>query len=492
MARKIPDHADRAVGLLPAAHTRDNWSAFADGIIGRRGQWAEDDDLYVIDALSTKGGNVPDPSIVDYAFLIRDADLALVLAASSIVTLRAEAALLVDEGSPASEGYSLWFYRGPPLSRANNVTAQTVRDLVNAGTILELPSRLSNASVIAIVADELSGADWGIQELEGEFQKLGDLRTLALAFGEQLDRLGELLGLTRDGDDDDTYRIALAWKAAVNVSNGTVEDMLHMASTIESITQVQLLETFPAHMVVYFHGEMISARLRRLLKQMPREGIGVSATSAESLRPFVFGPDGGWFRIQSIYDTVATLYDDPIEAFAVGDRVQLWDVIGDVAGVRRTVVEADQVYDSVYDVRLDSAIGTLPSGWVLLENVTRGVQDPDGFGFEDGYTVYEAVIGTKTLLFLGSALTEFIPGQVVRVLASNEDEFVFTIYDVLPAQAGSPLRASTKLVLIQGFTSVVYDAVVEHVSTEFAELRNINGGLDSPHGELADEWTSPA
>ena len=712
--KKITDHADRTTVLLPTAHARDNWQALSDGIIGRRGAWADDDDLYVIDAGSTKP-TAPDASVIDYAFLVRDADLDTFFGAGVAGTVRALASQLVDEGSPASEGYSLWLYRGPALPRESGVTAQTLADMVDAGTALALPSHLNNAQYAAVVADELAGADWGVQELEGEFNKLLDLRTLALAFGEQLDGLGSLLGITRDGDDDETYRVALAWKAAVNASNGTVEDILRAAATIESVTQVQLLEFFPAHVNVYFHGEVISARLRQMLKQMPREGVGLTITSAESLRPLVFGPDGGWFRATSIYDTKVSLKDEPIDSYAVGDRVRFYDVIYDDASGERTVKAVDSVYDSVYDVTVDAAldvpIGITPpavrlltskkgqnlvgdtlasvtwranrryaifvtvgnasvagltvavsgptgtawaqaakvensagthlmhvwntpgvditgsvalvflvngfptvmdnytaevievddqsgafapahvvqgnvasaseitanmpvvgdrsavivvaskadassppakeAGWsgldtltnvgqsgsypigtvafcqvpvtdpsatatfgvttsglivslkyagffdlvnnyVLLENVTRGVQDPDGFGFEEGYDIYAAATGPKTLIVLGSALSEFIAGQVVRVVGSTGNDGVYTVNAVQSVLAGPTMQASTKLTLVEGLPSAVGDGVVEHASPEYAKARGVHNGTDSPHGEMADEWNSPA
>lgn len=482
--KKIPDHADRTTALLPTAHERTNWQPFVDGIVGRRGAWAEDSELYAIEAGHTN------PAAV--GFIARGSDMEALFGLGGGLFFQTTGAQIVSDESPSSEGFSLWRYTGPAVTFKPGITTQTIVDRIASGEMLALPSGLNNVQLGEWVIHELASAPWGIQELEGEFQKLHTFRHLSLAFGEQLDRLGEALGLTRDGDDDETYRVALAWKAAVNASNGTIEDILRMASTLETITQIQLLETFPAHMVVYFHGEIISARLRRLLQTMPREGVGISITSAESLRPFVFGPDGGWFRIVGVSGAVASLYDEPVDSFAIGDTVRVWDVLGNAAGVTRTVVSVDSVYDSVYDVTVDSAFGALPSGWTLLENVTRGVQDLDGFGFEDAYAIYEAVSGAKTLLLLGSALTELTVEQVVRVEGSTGNDGIYKINAVQAVMAGAPPRTSTKLTLVQALPSSVSDGFVEHVSPEYAKLRGVQDGVDSPHGELSDEWTSPA
>lgn len=713
--KKIPDHADRTAALLPTAHSRDAWKPFIDGIVGRVGEWADDDDLYVIDAGSTKP-TPPDTSTVDYTFLVRDQDLSSIFDASGAALIRAGSAQLVDEGSPASEGYSLWFYRGTAIARASGVTAQTVKDMVDAGTLLQMPAHLDNAAVAALIADELAGAEWGIQELEGEFQKLADLRALATAYGEQLDRLGELLGITRDGVSDAEYRVLLAWKAAVNVSNGTVEDILRMASTIEQVTKIELLETFPAALIAYFHGAVISSGLRRLLHQMPREGVGINVVSGETLNPFVFGPDGGWFRVTDVYDNRVSLKDPPLSHYAVGDRVQFFDVLADSIYDSWTIYEVYDgfLYDDVYDLWLDKpattfmslasplvalaasksnqnvAYDTIPSistkagrryalyvtvgnasvvnlsvavsgptgaswmqaskvqnpagthlmqaftaagvavsgsilltflvngvpttmdnytavlveiddtkgkapthivqvavasassitanmpavgdlsavvvvaskahsgsiptaetGWteiegftrlgqsgsypigtvafyqspvtdasatanfltttsgvavalkfaafydfvrnyILLEDVTRGVQDMDGRGFEDAYAVYEASPGPKTVVLVGASPAEFAIGQVVRIVGSTGNDGTYLINAISTLMAGSPLKPSLKLTMVQAFLSSVADGDLEHVSPGYASLRGVTGGTDSKHGDMVQEWDSPA
>lgn len=70
------------------------------------------------------------------------------------------------------------------------------------------------------------------QALETAFQQLLTLRSLLVATGQQLDDIGKIVGLFRNGLDDTTYRIYLLAQIATNRSHGKRSDLITIAKQI--------------------------------------------------------------------------------------------------------------------------------------------------------------------------------------------------------------------------------------------------------------------
>ncbi len=67
-----------------------------------------------------------------------------------------------------------------------------------------------------------------VQELEDVVFDVRSAFWLDYAIGNQLDIVGDIVGLARKGLDDDPYRNAIKMQIACNVSDGTTEDLLRL------------------------------------------------------------------------------------------------------------------------------------------------------------------------------------------------------------------------------------------------------------------------
>lgn len=96
------------------------------------------------------------------------------------------------------------------------------------------------------------------QELNDAATELLELVSLDGASGVQLDGLGQLIGLERQGLDDDTYKAALKAWIRVNTSGGTIQQLVEVIRLATSSTvadaAVELVEDFPAGFKITFLG----------------------------------------------------------------------------------------------------------------------------------------------------------------------------------------------------------------------------------------------
>lgn len=89
-----------------------------------------------------------------------------------------------------------------------------------------------------------------IQDLEDALDQVLNETDLDTAVGAQLDGIGEIVGEDRSGRTDGPYRIALRTRIALNISEGTIEDLLNLALAISGGTQAEAEEYFPAGFVI--------------------------------------------------------------------------------------------------------------------------------------------------------------------------------------------------------------------------------------------------
>ncbi len=88
-----------------------------------------------------------------------------------------------------------------------------------------------------------------IQELEQVFFQLINERTLAAAAGVQLAGIGSIVGEERNGRNDTVYRRAIEARILINLSNGTLEDVLAVVlrSLPSDIDLTVREDSFPNH-----------------------------------------------------------------------------------------------------------------------------------------------------------------------------------------------------------------------------------------------------
>lgn len=111
------------------------------------------------------------------------------------------------------------------------------------------------------------------QELEDTFQDLLNERALDSAIGQQLDGIGTIVGLSRNGRDDETYREALQAKIFENVGSGEPNTLLNFLKTLTEAEIVEILEYYPATVVLYTNGLVIPNDLVSQVNKVRAAGV---------------------------------------------------------------------------------------------------------------------------------------------------------------------------------------------------------------------------
>lgn len=132
-----------------------------------------------------------------------------------------------------------------------------------------------------------------LQELEDAFYDLLVMRWLSTAEGEQLDAIGQVVGLLRSGMPDEEFRASLSVQIRKNLSQGEPETLIEVLRVTTASTVVELREPTPARVVMDFNGEPIHT-IWKLLTVM--DGLAAGGVRLELNRvpdfPFGFDDDG--------------------------------------------------------------------------------------------------------------------------------------------------------------------------------------------------------
>lgn len=142
---------------------------------------------------------------------------------------------------------------------------------------------------------ELMGTQ--IQELEDAVYQILTDTTLDTAEGAQLDGLGEIVGEDRAGREDGPYRIAIRTRIAINLSEGTIEDLIALALAISGGTQAQAVEYFPAAFEIRILDSLPSGTDPARIQAVVRSGkpAGVRAiTIIHTEPPFQYDTGAGF------------------------------------------------------------------------------------------------------------------------------------------------------------------------------------------------------
>ncbi len=86
------------------------------------------------------------------------------------------------------------------------------------------------------------------QELETAAHPMLEQRSIDLAEGDRLDRIGAIVIVPRGGRDDDDYRLRIRAELAILQSNGTALDLINILQLLTgqaSTTDIKLDEYFP-------------------------------------------------------------------------------------------------------------------------------------------------------------------------------------------------------------------------------------------------------
>ncbi len=75
-------------------------------------------------------------------------------------------------------------------------------------------------------------------------------------FGIILDIIGKIIGLSRNGRNDESYKTLLKIKAEINFSSGTPEAIIKTVEKLYNATQIQLNFIYPAKIQLWQNGDI--------------------------------------------------------------------------------------------------------------------------------------------------------------------------------------------------------------------------------------------
>ncbi len=136
-----------------------------------------------------------------------------------------------------------------------------------------------------------------IQEIQTQENLLIQMRSLDTAQGEQLDGLGQIIGLARiPGQSDALYRQALQFQIFVNESSGTPEQVIQILKFLTQANIVFYDEFYPASYLMTTDG--------LIFPDDPSDIVGVIQASSPAAVEFI--------GVTAIYDTVPFVFsNDP-------------------------------------------------------------------------------------------------------------------------------------------------------------------------------------
>lgn len=126
------------------------------------------------------------------------------------------------------------------------------------------------------VVDVVEAVGFEAQDLEDALFQVIDETTLGAAVGVNLERLGALVDEPRNSDMDSAYWVRIAAKVLVNRSTGSIDDLIRIFQTLVEGADVQVLEVYPAKIVVKVNGVLVpdGTAFARILRQARKAGVG--------------------------------------------------------------------------------------------------------------------------------------------------------------------------------------------------------------------------
>lgn len=118
-------------------------------------------------------------------------------------------------------------------------------DHVTEGQALLIEHFKNSTNLKAVLAAYLAQ----VQELEAMMFDLLEDRNLDTAVGSQLDVIGEILGLDRNGLSDSDYRSYLRARIVLNFGSGTIEDVrdvIQLVTVTSGTVTIDISESFPS------------------------------------------------------------------------------------------------------------------------------------------------------------------------------------------------------------------------------------------------------
>lgn len=119
-----------------------------------------------------------------------------------------------------------------------------------------------------------------VQEAEDSLIQLKDERNITDAIGAQLDILGEITGIKREGRDDNDYRDAINVQIQVNNTGGQEAPLTSLLGLLTTASVIDIAEVFPAGLDIYVNATDVSASTILLLRKAIAATVSLQFTQS--------------------------------------------------------------------------------------------------------------------------------------------------------------------------------------------------------------------
>lgn len=115
---------------------------------------------------------------------------------------------------------------------------------------------------------------------------------LSNSVGVQLDGIGDIVGISRDGRSDDEYRNVIYSTIIINHSGGQVETVIEQIRILTDATDIQVEEIYPARMRITVNASSVVSGFNRIVDNISAAGVAVDIVLVDPDEPpFAFEDD---------------------------------------------------------------------------------------------------------------------------------------------------------------------------------------------------------
>lgn len=130
-----------------------------------------------------------------------------------------------------------------------------------------------------------------IQLAENEINEIYTFRSVQTASGAQLDILGDIVGINREGRTDADFRAAIVIQIAVNNGGGQESVLAAMLGNLTDATVIDIWEVFPAGLDIFINSDDLTLSTIQSLRRAIAATVGLSFSFTPGGVPFAFEGD---------------------------------------------------------------------------------------------------------------------------------------------------------------------------------------------------------
>jgi hypothetical protein len=132
-----------------------------------------------------------------------------------------------------------------------------------------LPQYLAHGDTKKLVSFD----DEQFRELDRLIDKMSDQYDIEKAKGILLDRIGKILDMPRNTENDELYRLFLRLKVILNTTAGSINDIIKVIKFIFSSEVVHITQNYPAGLTILHDGEGPSINFNAIISQVVAAGV---------------------------------------------------------------------------------------------------------------------------------------------------------------------------------------------------------------------------